>query len=302
MDNICKICGKDVSERAHFYKLHKIKEKDYYEKYFPRYDLLTKEKIPFISIDLYGSKDFLSKTNFRKYLESVSDIDGKNYILSILKKRKKDKNLLFSPCEFELRSIQFPSIEYINKIYGKNCFELLSQLAELDVRYNYNTEIKENNEKIEIICDTREQSVLPFSSIQLAKLDYGDYKTNSANPVVIERKSLIDLVGTISQGYERFQREIDRCVKDSGYIIVVIEEKYSNLLSFSYLPHMKRVKASESFILHRIRELLTKYPLSIQFLCVDGRRESVRVIEKIFKLKDSPSTIDLQWAYNTKKL
>ncbi len=241
-----------------------------------------------------------TKPELKKYLESVSKTDGLDYLKSWLVNRKLEKNLVYALSEFECKSLLFPSIKYFNKFYGEGSYELMCVQAGLGLKYKYDTTINADNKDLEIVCDTRERNLLSFKNIQIAKLDYGDYYChNGNNPVSIERKSLIDLVGTISQGHERFKKEIERCQKDNNYMVVVIEEKYNNLLSFSYLPHMKRVRAKESFILHRIRDLIQEYPC-IQFLCVDGRKESVRIIEKIFNIRNNIREIDLQWSYNNK--
>lgn len=243
-----------------------------------------------------------NKTELKKYLETVSIEEGINYLESLLLKRKQTKNLIYAPSEFECKSLVFPSIKSLNKIYGLNSYEKICNKLQLILKYKYNIKLDIDDKNLEIICDTREQNLLSFGNIQIEKLNYGDYYCNTGNnPVFIERKSLIDLVGTISKGYERFKREIDRCSKDNNYLIVVIEEKYNNLLSFSYLPHMRMVKATETFILHRIRDLIQEYPC-IQFICIDGRKESARIIEKIFNIKNNIREIDLQWEYDNKNI
>jgi hypothetical protein len=248
-------------------------------------------------------ENITNKLELRKYLESNSNEVGIRYCVDWLKKRKQEKNIEYQLSEFECKSLCFPSILYIEKRFGIGSYNKITEMANLKLRYSYKDNIKYDNEELEIICDTREQNLLSFKNIQIEKLDYGDYYChNGNNPVSIERKSLVDLVGTISQGYNRFKKEIERCKADNNYLIVIIEEKYNHLLSFSYLPHMKMVRASETFILHRIRSLIQEYPFTIQFLSVDGRKESSRAIEKIFNIKDNIQTIDLQWLYNKKIL
>ena len=242
------------------------------------------------------------KSELRKYLESESKDKSIEYCIEWLKDRKIEKKIEYQLSEFECKSLCFPSVSYIQKKFGSEIYKDITEKAGLMQRYVYDKNIVFNDKELEIICDTREQNILSFKNIQIAKLDYGDYYSNNDNAISIERKSLVDLVGTISQGYARFKKEIDRCRLDNNYLIVVIEEKYNNLLSFSYLPHMKMVRAKETFILHRIRDLIQSNPMNLQFLCVDGRKESVRVIEKIFNIKDNIRTIDLQWAYNNKIL
>ena len=65
----CLICGLKNPENAHFWKMHHIKQAQYYEQYFPRLDLSTNEKIPYKNSEQYFSQCFLNKTNLKKYLQ-----------------------------------------------------------------------------------------------------------------------------------------------------------------------------------------------------------------------------------------
>lgn len=300
--NTCRICEQEVKEDSHYFKFHKIKQKDYFERFYENFDLLTGEQIEFKSKESFFNTDFINKNNLKKYLELKSKEEGLKYCENWLKRRKEYKSLEYQLSEFECKSLCFPSISYIEKTFGIGSYNRICHNVELKLKYNYDRKLELQNKELEIICDTREQNLLKFSNIQIEKLDYGDYTIEDNKGIYIERKSLIDAIGTLSQGYDRFIKEIERCKNDKNYLIVVIEEKYNNLLSFSYLPHMKRIQASEAFILHRIRELLQKYPLNLQFLCVDGRKESVRIIENIFKISENIRNIDLQWTYNEKLL
>ena len=143
------------------------------------------------------------------------------------------------------------------------------------------------------------------------KLDYGDYAFSSSEAsckAFIERKAVGDFLATISGGYERFQREIQRSVDDEANLIVIVEQKLSKILYFNQQRKKNtgglvygKVKATPEFIFHRVRSLCQQYP-SIQFLFVDGKTESSRVIEKIFTSGCIHKKVDLQLAYDTKKL
>ena len=64
-----------------------------------------------------------------------------------------------------------------------------------------------------IIVDTREQTPLVFQSLpfRTATLTQGDYSVAGLEAdFAIERKSISDLVGSLTSGRERFMREIDR--------------------------------------------------------------------------------------------
>ena len=118
MDSICKICNREFSESSHFWKEHRIKQSSYYEKYYPKNDLFTKEKINFKSVEQYESTDFNDKKNLKKYLESISKDEGVKYLKNWLSKRVLVKGLVFAPSQFELRTLNYPSIKYFHKYYG----------------------------------------------------------------------------------------------------------------------------------------------------------------------------------------
>lgn len=301
MDNICKICNNEFSEKSHFWKCHRIKEADYYQKYYPRIDLFSKEIITFKSYESYQLTDFNDRRNLKKYLEQLSNEESINYCKQWLMSRKEIKNLEFAPTEFEIKSLMFPPIKYLEEKYGHGTYQNICNNLNLKLSYNYESIPQFTSLKNNYICDSREQNLLKLPNIQIKKLDFGDYSIEGSN-IFIERKSLNDLVGTMSSGYERFIREIQRCQDNLGsQLIVLIEEKYQNIMSFNYLPHMKYTKCSPDFILHRIRELLNKFPYNLQFLSVDGRKESVRVMDKIFNL-NCLNTFDLQYLYDRKML
>jgi hypothetical protein len=298
MDNICKICNTEVLERSHFYKIHKIKEKDYYEKYIPKIDLLTGEKLEFKNPEQYKLINFKDKKNLKRFLENNKET-GFNYLIENFKNRFEIKKHPCAPTEFELKSLQLPTIKFIEKFYGEGSYNKLTELAKLSCFRDYGqSTVYQFDKELRFIIDTREQNVLDFPNSQIQKLNYGDYSVeDNRYNTFIERKSLVDFIGTMSKGYERFKNELNRCVKDKGQLVVLIEEKYSNLLSFNYLPHCRRIKATPDFVMHRVRELFQLYPFTLQMLAVDGRKEAVRVIEKIFKL-GAVIDWDLQFYYD----
>ena len=297
MDNICKICGENVLEDSHYYKSHKLKIADYHKKYFARFDLFTKEPIVFKSKDSYFLTDFNDKRNLKKYLESISKEEGLNYLKNWLLRRKEFKGIDFAPMEFEAKSLCFPSINFIEKYYGQNSYKKICEKIPVQFKCDYNNPplFNRNINNRDFICDTREQEPISLPNMKVAKLNFGDYTLEKSN-IFVERKSLNDALGTLSQGYERFKREVQRCKENTCALIVLIEEKYSNLQSFEYMPHVHS-KCTWAFISHRIRELIQEYPLHIQFLCVDGRKEAARVIEKIFKCENNFIGTDFQYWY-----
>lgn len=298
---ICKICNQAVVEKRHFWQEHKIAEAKYFEKYNPKYDLLTGEIIPFKSYGTYLQTDFIKRSNLKKYLEQQDKQTSLKYLQDWLEQRKSLKSLIVAPCQFELRGMIFPVINYIRQQFGNDAYKEICNNVGLLLNFDYDTDIFVSNKEFNFIVDTREQSILKFENFSIVKLNVGDYTVKNSS-IFIERKSLVDFLGTMSQGYERFCREVSRAVVSNKYLIVLIEEKYSNLHSYPYLPHTKRVKAEPTFIHHRVREMLQKFPFNLQFLAVNGRVEAARIIEKIFKINNDVRQLDLQYLYDIKEL
>lgn len=92
---------------------------------------------------------------------------------------------------------------------------------------------------MKIIIDTREQSRLNFKHKSITEvivkgLNVGDYaalfSADFQPPIVFERKSINDLYGTLSQGYERFKKEIERAKEKNIQIIIIVEGNLSRVL------------------------------------------------------------------------
>lgn len=92
---------------------------------------------------------------------------------------------------------------------------------------------------MKIIVDTREQSRLEFkhksiSEVIIKGLNVGDYAALFSDgfkpPMVFERKSISDLYGTLSQGYDRFKKEIDRAKEQNIQLIIIVEGSLSRIL------------------------------------------------------------------------
>jgi len=289
---ICCLCGEQNPLENHYYKVHKTPIKRYFEENFPKNNLLTGAKLEFKSLESYISNDFTDKNELRAWMESNNKNVVLDYLTNWLKIRKEVKTLIYTLGQFEARSLLFPSISYIIKNYGldnwKNCYKQAGLLE----KYDYGSKIIINEDKIlNFIIDTRERTPLDLPNIQV--------DTNSN--IFIERKNLNDFLGTMSVGFDRFDRELQRCEGSGAYLIILIEEKYSNLTSYPFLKYMKNVKATPIFIASRFRSLIQKYPNSCQFLAVDGRKEAVRVIEKIYRVKDVKN-FDLQMKYDVGEL
>ncbi len=84
-------------------------------------------------------------------------------------------------------------------------------------------------ERIHIIIDTREQRPWAFDPAQarvsMGTLRTADYALAGDDGFAIERKSLDDFLGTISGGWDRFCREIER-MRDWPAKVIIVEADF----------------------------------------------------------------------------
>lgn len=293
-------CKLDKTIHSSLEELHKyirkfhIKQADYYCEYYPRNDLLTGEKIDFKDYNQYFNQDFKNKNNLKKWLKTNPE-EGMMWIKNWYEKRINEKQLKFALSQIELQLLDFVDIEWMDKHleggYNKLCQELNLPRKFYEKIHNI-----DYNQSIEIIQDTREKKELKFPNhikIIKDKLSYGDMSLSYDQHIVVERKSLIDVCGSLSKGYERFCKEFERAKECSGYIIVCIEGPISDFKSISYLPHTKHVKATYQFLGHRIREIYKNFE-NVQFCFCLGRKHISKVIEYILKTGYEIKTTDIQ--------
>jgi len=311
MSVICKVDGKEFKDEKSLHlalRGYGLNKEKYYHQYYPKKDLLTGETINFKTKEQYLNSDFNDKNNMKKWLKSQPLENSKEYCINLLKKRKKDKNLIYSPCQIELRTIMSPSIVFYNKIFD-DYYDVCSSIGlenkfihPKNISNQFNFKLTQDDT---IYVDTREQNWLKFNiPFEIKTLPYGDYTCSNDNcNCYIERKSLSDFISTLSIGnLERFKKEIEKARQNQSYLVVVIEEKLQSALSFQYLPHIsKKIKATPEFIFHNVRSLLQEYD-NLQFLFVDGREEMKRTIEAILASKCFYKRVDLQLAYDLKLL
>jgi ERCC4-type nuclease len=76
-----------------------------------------------------------------------------------------------------------------------------------------------------ILIDTREQAPLKFATFptEPATLATGDYSVQGLeDSITIERKSISDLIGSLTSGRERFQREIQRMLAYRSRTLLIV--------------------------------------------------------------------------------
>lgn len=159
-----------------------------------------------------------------------------------------------------------------------------------------------NSGRIEIVIDTREQTPWHFdecfASVSIGTLRIGDYALRGDVGFAVERKSLDDFLGTISSGWKRFTREIDRA-KAAGFVLpIVVEARFEDCL-FTFDPETdvpipprhNHPRLFPGFILKRIGELQhmgasvffaenPQYAMSVAYSMLNERRNILNAKEK----------------------
>jgi len=141
---------------------------------------------------------------------------------------------------------------------------------------------------IVIIQDTREQAPLDFRGIEgvdqvdVSGLAYGDYAglvNGKLAPIIIERKSIGDLFGTMGAGYVRFKREMERAKKDNMTLILAVEGSYTDVWN-----GYERSQIEGPSMIKKLDTLYVKYDL-FTWYC-ESRRVMARRIVGLFSAID----------------
>lgn len=291
---ICELCQKECksygSLHTHLTKEHKTSQGEYYQFFYPRYDLFDGEKIIYKDRESYFRTDFNLKDNLFDWLKRTGD---KDYALKILTDRAERKNVWRLPSHAELKSLFSPTLFGYEKIFGglDNFYKastaaglkgLISEIPVLKPGY------------IKILQDTREQYPLSFDcQVEIQKLACGDYCPSPEFfcNLFIERKSLPDLVGTLTSGLERFKRELERA-RDLGFYLVVLTEcRFSDVENYSPSNSFSR-KVNGNFIFKQMRDLMDD---NIQFVFSSTRQRSAELVERIFRMGEQAKRVDLEF-------
>ncbi|MFH1738996.1 MAG: ERCC4 domain-containing protein [bacterium] len=140
-----------------------------------------------------------------------------------------------------------------------------------------------------IIQDTREQDPLSFSPrvrVEEGHLDIhpwkdslpaGDYSIKGLeDEIIIERKSLGDLFGSMTQGRERFDREL-RQFRRFRFAALVVESDWPTILAGTYRSKMSVESAIGTLMSYKV-----KYGVNV--LMAHDHQTAARLVEKILCL------------------
>ena len=137
--------------------------------------------------------------------------------------------------------------------------------------------------KLILKIDSREQKPLEFregifDEIVTEGLPVGDYWAELEGkelPLCFERKSLGDLFGTMTHGYERWKNMMDKASQLGLTVILLIEGSLQDIFK-----GYKHSQFSGESMLKKLAMLRVKHDL--EWHCFNNRREMARFIEEFF--------------------
>jgi hypothetical protein len=299
-----KLDGKEYELNA--FKTHLAKngvsQKDYCTNIAPKFCLATKKKLEFKSLEYYLFHDFdksVGQPQIVNWYKENKDI-AKDYALFLLYRRKILKPYEWALSQTELKSLNYPNINYYNYKFGS--YNKVNESIDLKFKYQYDNIALSFKDDFLIQIDTREKQPFSFDNSKIKKLDYGDYKCSTKPNLAIERKSLPDLINTFVGDFDRVEREIERSVARLGSLIVLCENDISTALDFHNSYYMKEfTKINSSVLFHNIRLLIQKYS-NVQFGFCNNREHMKEVMLKIFGCEQDILQYDVQYLIMEKYL
>lgn len=131
-----------------------------------------------------------------------------------------------------------------------------------------------------ILIDTREQTPLDIQAYptEVVGLPVGDYGIKGfsdwTNPqFIIERKSLSDLIGSLTSGRPRFMREIER-LRQFRFAAILIEANEADVVNGEYLSNAKPQSIIQSLSAIQVRA-------DVHIIWAGDREGAARTLEKL---------------------
>lgn len=300
----------------HIRKL-KVTQEAYYTVHAPRRDRQTGEPIPFKApVAEYLRREFASRLTLKQWLVANPE-QGRDWALDWLAARREEKGLVAAPCQVELRSIPAPcpDVRYYERAF-EGGYAAACAWAGLPARFG--GQLPQLRElPCPVVIDTREQRPLelacPTVRGTLRSADYG-LPASHDQGVYVERKSLTDLVGTLSEresrpgdsNLARFTRELERVTEIGAYVVLLVEAPLTDALGYNHIPYLKRqmakVRITPEHVFHNLRDLCQRFPATFQPLFVKGRPEAARAVVRLLAAGEAVRTVDLQLAHDCDQL
>lgn len=298
----CKECDQEFPGLKNLHthiKKHDMLLGDYYVKHFQRKNKLTGELLPFKNYDDYFEKDFSQPKQLQEWCEKASFMDVKEYIIELMDRRIKAKNLNSGLSSLELWTAGLPDIDIYKKYFGSYTDACKKCLIEPMFNGKLPKEFWDDYSNIKILIDTREQKPLWFKKSEILKLDIGDYAVSGDkyNYTYVDRKSFNDFCGTVTCWYNRFVKELDRCRSLGCYLFVVIEAPLHRMDEYNKNSYKK---FNLNYVFHNMRQLQRDYNDCCQFIFSGSRGLSAELIPKLLVLGKSLWKTDMQYFWSKK--
>ena len=301
MTALCKVCENsfksDKGLHLHISKAHKIPLAEYYVNFYQRKDRHTNKLLAYKNKNDYFNVDFKNRKNLVAWAETADPEEVKEYILRQLELRAKDKKLEYAPSYLELELHDLPPLEMYKEFFGsyfKACEKIkIKPLFEKNIMKGFFKK-DEALDSIKILVDTREQQPLRFNKSLSMKLDFGDYAVGAPyyDYTYVDRKSESDFKGTMTTGFRRFQRELERAKQFDAYIFIVVESSIEKIIKNNIFgPH----RSNMPYIWHNMRLLTHMFPRKCQFIFTGTRKASAEIIPKLLVHGSKLWETDLQY-------
>lgn len=270
---------------------------DYYVKHFARKNKLTGELLPFKNYKDYLDKDFSQPHQLMEWVNKAEKPEVKDYIIELLRKRTMEKDIFYGPTELELISAGLPSIDVYKEYFGSYTYACEEIGIKPLLGDKLPQEFFNDCSETKILIDTREQQPLHFNNSEPFKLDVGDYGVTAKNYdyTYVDRKSFGDFCGTVTTGYARFCKELDRCKSLGAYMFVVIEESFQDMEEKNKKSY-KKFKLD--YVYHNTREIQKKYKDCCQFIFSGSRELSEEIIPKLLVTGKKLWGVDMQYFWS----
>lgn len=298
---ICQECkenfGGERQLHAHI-KKHDISVGEYYEKHFPRFNKATGEPIAYKSKEQYFSQDFSNSRQLHKWCREADEEDVKEYIIEKLKERVGKKGYKIAPSYLDLVVSKMPKTLVYERVFGS--YEKACETIGLEVKLcgklplDFWEQNLDHLEK-EVIIDTREQTPIEYNGAISSKLDIGDYCLigDYYSKTFVDRKSISDFKSTMSQGYERFLREIERAREFGAFLWVVVEGSLSQVYAENNFRN--KHKANLEFVFHRMKTIMIENHDVCQFVFADSREDAKDLILRLLYSGNKVWNVDMQY-------
>ena len=142
-----------------------------------------------------------------------------------------------------------------------------------------------------IIQDSRENTPWHFRGIEvmIEKLDVGDYSLSGwEHAIAIERKSVMDLFGTLGKGRDRFVRELERARKHE-FFAIIIEGSFRDIRDKTF-TNSERTQMRGDVVLKILVTLQFKYGIHVYF--ANDKHEAVGLAKSLLtgfhRYKENP--------------